>query len=699
MLLSILVLREPKKITIPCSGLYVISLMMTVTFNDDVTPSLDIKVRGRSIFNLKDCYHRNGTKTVTFFRIFELESNDLIEIHEEAFELDESASFALIKLKEYDEDPGSLQLGLQFAKTSNYGDNVIHFDGDVIDPRSVLQKNSTKLKVDEEYPEFVYVESYGLFVVSLDLILENKMDNEFDVSVTLAVTSENDNTDIEYDYGIGVARKELTYQIKGRTRLCINGIVELPANTYVSLKLFGNMNSGANLQIHNNSRLSLTQIPMNVLVAAVETIKENTKLPKCNDDDRINFRNLPVPGYDLNKYILQNETKFNIPSDGVYLVHFNQTTIPSVNNPLNFTVFLSHTRKGRVLSTVMHVLHPRDGLLNRGFSRLILLKQGDSVELTAECGKLLFTTFRMNFVLVAMPTDFNFRIEDRNHSMKNTASGKPEPTIQTKSFGVRNGGVYFVLFNLLLRFENLQKTKNKKIALDIKRNSKAQNTFIVNEIRELHSVTIGTDGLVSISCEAFLEMTLEDRIHLSLSYDPSESFSIYTIEEHISYVLLSNGLHTINGFRMVQSAPKLFTFVSRVATPNNFQLSRQYGGFKQKGTPLYGSHFEVTKQMVIFYVVSVTFENVIGTFWLSLQVSPERGNLDITRKVTITEQKKTVTLKASGLMWVKAGETVAFLVHSDSDSNVVLSNNVWSLMEITPPNGKDYKEFQHEQNP
>ena len=101
--------------------------------------------------------------------------------------------------------------------------------------------------------------------------------------------------------------------------------------------------------------------------------------------------------------------------------------------------------------------------------------------------------------------------------------------------------------------------------------------------------------------------------------------------------------------------------------------------------------------MVIFYVVSVTFENVVGTFWLSLQVPPERGSLDITRKVTITGQEKTVTLKASGLMWVRAGETVAFVVHSDSDRNVVLSNNVWSLMEITPPNGKDYKEFQHKE--
>ncbi|XP_066915968.1 uncharacterized protein [Clytia hemisphaerica] len=674
---SLGVLRQANRIEVPCDGLYAISFMFSLQVKTSDPTTLDVYLKDEKIFSLNERYAK-GVRTISYFRIFELHSKDVIELKTTGEQnLKEESTFTVIKIREMEADVASICLELKNGQ--EYGEPVIEFSHEKTvhssGNRVSFRHNSTKLSIDEDAQYFVHVRAYGLYLVSLDLVLDQSIDS--DLTITIGITSEKFNGDIIQNSGLSVSRT-------GLSAVSLKGVLEIPANSYLSLKLDDNQI----LEINNISRLSLTQVPVHLLIAAMDTLHA-PKTRLCTKP-HLNLRNTPVPGYDLNKYTLRNETKFHVPADGIYFVHINQTTLPSANHPLNLTLFLTHTRRGRVLSTIKHILYPDHALHQGYFSRIVELKQDDEVQLTTLCRDELMIKARAVFVFVSTFTGINYEIYDQNftNSKLKTSLQKSEKTI----YQIKSEGVYLVLFNLLASFTNI--TKNEPFTIKIVRIGSKQNITIVKDIQYIDPGIIGTSGIVSFSCKTFIKIGTHSKFMTSISHDIGTYSKILKLEHHFSYVLLTNPFHVTQGFRMVQSSQKLFSTVNRMIEPDNFQSNDLYGGFTLKGTKLFGPHLKVSKRMVLFYIVSVTVEKVRGLFWLSFRVPPTQGNRAITSKIEVGDQQK-VTLKASGLLSVNVGESVFFAIRSDVEQNLILSHCVWSVMEFTQSDGKDYKEFMH----
>ena len=687
----LLVLRETEKIEIPCSGLFIMSIMFT-TSNSRGPQSLTIRIDDKTVyrFNSGDMVNENR-KTITYLQTFKLKIKQIIRIEENNLELKQLGSwttFSLIKIREIEENLHTVSMLLNGVEMEN-GEPLIRFERDTL--TDFIHNNSTTFAIgslDESHAHYMTIKKNGIFFVSLDLILEDTTTN-LDLTFTLGITTETDNTDIERDSGLACSQRSTS----GSATLSLRGTIEMSANSYISLKL--HTSNGRNIRIGKNSRLTLTRVSIKNLIALIDTIVKPAKLmaSTCIKDTTARLENTHVHGYDLNKYILQNETTLTAPTDGVYFVHFNQTLSPtkSKNQPEMLVLYLTHTRRGRVLNTVKHVVYTKNVLLHRVFSRLIILEKNDRIELWANCDKEIMMRFRIAFAVVSTLTSSNFQVENRNFTDKSFEIQSNEK----RMYRVKTKGVYLVLYNILISYSGV--TKDQTLTLKIIN----RKTTVVEQKQYMRPNTIGADGLVSLSCQTFLEIdsTRDSFIFTVLEHDEiaseNNSTQIYKVEEHFSYVLLTNPLHQVHGFRMVQSSKKLLETVSGSVEPDNFQLSALNGGFKQPGTQLFGPFLKVTKQMTVYYQVSATLEKVEGWFWLSFRIPPKRGAHPISSKVQINKNDGPVTLQASGLISVYPGESVFFMINSEKNQNIILSHCVWSLMEIKTPEENDYKTFKH----
>lgn len=682
-------LRETGQIEIPCSGLFIMSVMFT-TSNSRGPQSFTIRIDERIVFHFNSADEDNeNIRTITFLQTFKLNTKQIITIEEdnlELIQLGSSTTFSLIKIREIEEDSCTVSMLLNRLEMDS-GEPLIRFEREK--SSDFIGNNSTAFAIgspDASYKHYMTIKTNGIFFISLDMIVEDTT-TDLDLTLTLGITTETDNTDIEMDSGLACSQKSTA----GSVTLSLRGTIEVSANSYISLKL--HTTNGRNIRVNKKSRLILTRVSIKNLIGLIDTAAKPAKAMSsaCIKDTITRLENTRVHGYDLNKYILQNETTLIAPTDGVYLVHFNQTLSTTKNQPEKLVLYLTHTRRGRVLNNVKHAVYTKNVLLHRVFSRLMVLEKNDRVELRANCDKEIMVRFRIAFVVVSTLTSSNFRIENRNFTDKPSVIQSNEK----RMYRVQTNGVYLVLFNLLIGYNSV--TKDQRFTLKVNN----RRTTVAVEKQYIRPNTIGSNGIVSLTYQTFIEIdsTRDSFISIVLEHDKidsiNDSMKIYKIEEHFSYVLLTSRLHQMHGFRMVQSSKKLLETVSGSVEPDNFQLSASNGGFRQPGTQLFGPFLKVTKHMTVYYQVSATLEKVNGWFWLSFRIPPKRGTHSISSKVQVNKEDGPVTLQASGLISVYPGESVFFMINSEKDQNFYLSHCVWSLMEIKTPEENDYKRFQY----
>lgn len=682
-------LRDTGKIEIPCSGLFMMSVMFT-TSNLRGPQSLTIRISGKVVFRFNSTGQGNELiKTTTFLQTFKLDTKQIIIIEEKSLDLKQLGSpitFSLIKIREIEENSHTVYMllnGIEMEKK----EPLIRFEREKL--TDFIHNNSTTFTIgsnDEPLTHFMTIKTNGIFFVSLDLIIEDT--TNLDLTLTLGITSETDNTDMEKDSGLTCSQRSSS----GSVKLSLRGTIEVSANSFLSLKLY--TTNGKNIRINKKSKLILTKLSIKNLMALIETTVKTPKAMSlaCIKETTTRLKNTRVHGYDLNKYILQNETTLIAPTEGVYFVHLNQTVsqTKSKNQPAKLILYLTHARGEKVLNTVKHVVYTKNTLLHRVFSRLFVLKKNDRVELWANCDKEIMMQFRMAFIVVSTLTSSNFRVENWNFTKKPFEIQSNEK----RMYKIQTKGVYLVLFNILFTYSRV--TKDQTLTLKIIN----RKTIITEEKQYIRPNTVGANGIASLSCKTFLEIdsALDSFISIVLEHakidSKNGSMKIYKLAEHFSYVLLTSPVHQVHGFRMVQLSKKLLETRSGFVEPDNFQLSAATGGFKQPGTQLFGPFLKVTKQMAVYYQVSATLEKVTGWFWLSFRIPPKRGTHSISSKVQIDKDDGPVTLQASGLIFVYPGESVFFMINSENDQNIILSHCVWSLMEIRTPEENNYKRFQ-----
>ena len=687
-----LVLQEKGKIRIPCSGLFKMSLMLT-TNNSNGPQNLTIRIGGKTVFRVNSGDQQKvKSRTFTFLQTLKLVTGQTITIEEHNLELkqqESSTTFSLIKIREIEEDSHTVFLRLNGENEKNR-EPLIRFERET--PTDFLENNSSSFAIeptDDTLTHYMAIKTNGIYFVSLDLHVDDAAD--LDLTLTLGITSETDNTDIVEDSGLATSRNSSSESVT----LSIRGTIEVPANAYVSLKI--HTTKKRNIRVRNTSQLILTRVSIKNLIAIIDTnVKSAQRVATCIKNAITRLKSTPVHGYDLNKYILQNETTLTAPTDGAYFVHFNQTFFPSSNknHPESVILYITHRRRGRVISTVKHVVYTNNVLLHRVFSRLMVLKKNDQVELWAECNKEILMRFRISFVIMSTLTSSNFYVKNRNFTDKALEIQSNE----NREYRVQKKGVYLVLFNIFISYSGV--SKDQIFTLKIISQSNNRRVTVAEDRKCITPNTMGASGVTSLMSQTFLEIDSPHDALISsvLEHDRSDSDNnnhtkMYKVEEHFSYILLTSPFHEVHGFQMVQSSKKLLTTVSRSVEPDNFQLSATTGGFKLPGTRLFGPFLKVTKQMTVYYQVSATLEKVKGWFWLGFRIPPKLGVLSISSKVQINKDDGPMTLQASGFITVHPGESVFFMINSETDQNIILSHCVWSLMEISIPEGNDYKEF------
>ena len=671
------------------------SFMVTTDDGNLEHPVLHIRIGDTTVFRMGENSEQGNS--ISFLKTFNLMAGEIVTIEEKNLQIKKgtSSSFSLIKLRNEREGPAIVFMLLNGV--SRNGKPEIRFEREPA--FHIPLNNSTSFavassSVSDTHSNFMTVRTNGIYFVSLDLLI-HFTSSDLDLTVTLGLTRETDNSDIEPDSGLSASYKSSSSK-GGVVTLSLRGNVEIPTNTLISLKIH---TEALNVRVNNSSRIMLTRVPFQNLIGSVETVmEEKVRFQNCRNS-QVALENKPVAEYGLNKFILRNETTLVAPTNGVYLVQLKQTLLPTEQEqPESLILYFTHTRGRRVLSTIKHVLNARDALLLRDFSRMIILEKNDRVQLSTECDKKFMIKFQISFVVMATLTSPTFQVENRNF----TQGSVQFPAIERQQYSFNKPGVYLVVFNIFIQYSDL--TMDQKFTIKIIRQSPNSQTTVLKEQQNILPVYMGTNGFASLTSQTFLKIDSPHRTSIAIVVEHEQQAKnvtdrvgkIYKLEEHFSSVLLTNPFHSVLGLRLVQPSKKLIRIDGGTAELGNFPLSETYGGFKQEGTRMLGAFLKISKQMVILYQVSVTLEKANGIFWLGLSFSTKRGKNDITPRVRISNDNGPVGLQASGIMTLQPGDFVVFTINSETDQNVILSHCVWSLMELTGPEGHDYKASLHQ---
>ena len=127
-------LRETEKIELPCSGLFIMSVMFT-TSNSRGPQYLTIRIDDKTVYRFNSGGMDNeDSRTITYLQTFKLKSKQIITIEENNLELKQLGSwttFSLIKIREIEENLHTVSMQLNGVEMEN-GEPLIRFERDTL---------------------------------------------------------------------------------------------------------------------------------------------------------------------------------------------------------------------------------------------------------------------------------------------------------------------------------------------------------------------------------------------------------------------------------------------------------------------------------------------------------------------------------------------------------------------------------------
>lgn len=662
---SFTVLSNLSSVTIPCTGIYYVSIAAVVAMK--ANSYFEIAVNNETILH-KVSSKEIIIKTVSFLQPVKLHKDSFITIKVENAEILKHSSYAILKLGDKESIREGLSLPISNVITTNTDVCLIKLDHDANSTSSANNIHYAFSDGKDINRNLLQIKENGLYLIMLQLNLRSK-NKYFEATITGSDDMEEDEIDL-----ISGLSSTHNFENKGYSMLNIQGVLHLRANSMLSIKF---KSCDAYTKLNARSFLSLAPVSSKTYSLSSELAISDGHVINCRQK-WIQLKNfIPNKKMYFSKYLTGDE--FIVPSSGVYFV-YAYVSIKTIGDSTQKILLLLRDKLATKTLYSIRLIKTKTEKLNVG--GIVELKRGDVLKLFVTCKTSIEIVGDVHFDLTLLHSlqNGNYLIAKKNQG-KNWKSNSRGENHEMQTLKSPGNGVFLVTYSMHLNFTELG-SKPEELVLRV---FNGQKDLGLNFITYMSSNEMESEEDFTLEVFGYLKLKKDDSVHITLTLTEGSKAKLSPIEETFSCALVSNVLMKKNGFKTIQRANRMFQFINKLNALDNFKFSESSGGFKLHDTKFFGPYFVAVRPSTVLYHVSVHLQEVIGVFRLCIRVRPKYRLLYISSPVVL-KTPDSVTLTATGILQVARDESLQLLVYGDRiDTPVLCTRSSWSLMDLSGP--------------
>ena len=683
-----------------------------------------ISTKTGRILSHHSLYLGAGTKTLTLFGAFSLQSKERLEL---TVTSNTTYDFHLLRGSRY----AMVYLGKSFASIPELSVrlNEARFPGipewqslrDFLPQRTRMPEFRDYENILIYAQDKLLTRQYGMYFFSLHIVVEMLDGDEIICMISkgrglsqLLNKQEGLSTVLSTSTDGGSTIKETNSSVS----LLLVGLLEMRNEQFASI--FFKSKGGKAFRILKGSWFSMTAARHQTFVAGFTLEKQNIKLAsKLKSQVKVlsPWKAIPDMPFSLNFFANVKAGIFKAPLRGIYFVTAN-LMVSSISPSFQTLDLLINTKHKHYsdnsgfssVETIKTASTITQSLTTLNFAGAITMSEDDQIFLLIKCNGSVFIdkkstifisfmdfieTQRTSIATIPQPFELNLQSSDSDHTVDNWVSlfqNSWIPNENSRSYRpIPVSGIFQIACHIQL------KIKSKELAdfpVTLFVHFSDTNVDLGFQDSYYFSPKLNKTQEFSLNANGLLKAVKGQKIRTSLKIESSSAVA-ELLSGRLSLTLIQNGGRSkpIDGFRTLRLSQKLFSFTSanwETAGQQSFQSGN--GMFKSGDVEFDGPSYLFTKPQVAYVSTSVILDQAKGRFDYGLQVLP-RSEQETDGWVVSSEFRKeaTVSLKWSGYVYLEPGQSLGIGIKGTGTTGLVPSNRCsWSFAAVALPVANPY---------